>query len=342
MKKQRITQDYIAKQLNVSRNTVSKVFNNQPGVSEETRKMVVSVANELNYQTNVFNPNGDGFTNKPLFTDIAFVCHSDSLTSSFWMPIVQSTEAVLNEKNINFRLVIIRKFDEDNCITPNSLVVNPPDGIIMIGRFSGDYYKAMFGLHCPTVTLDIAKDVDLKESNTDVIMMEDFNSTYTLTNRIINDGHTNIAFVGDKTWCNSFYLRWCGYSAAMLDNNLPIPNLYDIYIFNEERISEISETLYTAISNADIIPTAFVCANDILAAAIDALQYPPYSLFDTIRISGFDNNKSIRITSPNFSTVDPDLKEIGKVLAEQIIYKINNPKRKSRIIHVTSNLVFNE
>jgi len=341
MQKQRITQDYIAKKLNVSRNTVSKVFNNQSGVSEETRKKVLSIANQLNYKTNIMDLD-NSIANNSAFFDIAFVCHSDSLTNTFWTHIVKSTESVLNEKNANFRLVIIRNYDEEDLIIPNSLKLNPPNGIVMIGRFKSEYYELMFGLGLPIVTLDISKDIAISENKTDIVMMDDFNATYTLTDQIIKEGHTNIVFVGDKSWCYSFYGRWCGYCAAMLDNNLAIPNSINISPIRDDQIAEFTEKITEEIKTFANKPTAFVCANDIFAATIDALQYPPYNLFDTIRLSGFDNYKGLNITSPNFSTVDPNLKEIGKILAEQIIYRINNPKRKFRIIHVNSELIFNK
>ena len=48
-----VTIKEIASLANVSRGTVDKVLNNRPGVKEETRKKVLSIAKELNYQPNV-------------------------------------------------------------------------------------------------------------------------------------------------------------------------------------------------------------------------------------------------------------------------------------------------
>ena len=43
------TQAIIAKELHLSRNTVSKVLNGLPGITETTRKRVLDKAAELNY-----------------------------------------------------------------------------------------------------------------------------------------------------------------------------------------------------------------------------------------------------------------------------------------------------
>ena len=49
-----ITMKEIAKYANTSIGTVDRVINNRPGVSEETRKRVLKVIKEYNYETNAF------------------------------------------------------------------------------------------------------------------------------------------------------------------------------------------------------------------------------------------------------------------------------------------------
>lgn len=335
MRTYRVTQEFIAQQLNISRNSVSKVFNNQPGVSEQTREIVMMKAAELNYQFRLSDIENQDNREIKKVKDVAFVCQSDSLTGSFWTPIVKNTELILSRKNVNLRLVIIQKNDETTGSIPNSLISPPPSGIIMVGLFTDDYYRKVIELGYPLVALDISPDIAMNEMVCDVVLMEDYSSTYELTQRLIQNGHKNIVFAGDKSSCWSFYRRWQGYRQAMLDSGLEIPIKAQFDCAAENRHFN-PEGFYEKLKVLPDKPTAFVCANDIIAKAVDSLSGPPYNLFNSISIAGFDNKEDLNITAADFSTVDVHLKDIGKTLGEQIIWRMNNPHRKYRFIEVES------
>ncbi len=332
----KITQDFIAKQLNISRNTVSKVFNNKPGISEKTRKTVLEKAAEFNYQPNIaFTEDSEFELPNNASKDIAFVCSSDSFVGAYWTPIVKRAEFILRQNNYNFRLVIIRNSDEISSVIPSALLSSPPAGIIMAGYFSCDYYKRIIELGFPTVSLDISPDIAKEGKICDVVLMDDINASYYITRKLIERGHTKISFAGDKLSCWTFYRRWLGFKQAMDESGLEI--VQDIqFDFSDDNRHFTAESFYNKLKNTPDKPTAFMCANDKIALAVDRLCSPPYSIYNTIDIGGFDNCADFPVTSPNFMTVEVHPRELGKTLAEQIIWRINNPDRKYRFIEVDS------
>lgn len=337
MSKNKITQEYIAKELHLSRNTVSKVLNNLPGVTEKTRDLILRKANELSYQYNIGEDvlkrnvvNAGGQKANP---DIAFLCHSESFAGSFWTSIIKGIEQTLSNELVNMRFVIISPDYEESLTFPNSLTSPPPDGIIMAGLFSNDYYKKVAAFNLPLVTMDISTEFSQSNKICDVIMMENQMASYTLTTHLIKKGHTNLSFVGDKDSCLSFYERWLGFYKAMSDNKLPI---HSDTLFNTKSPYRHYQTeeFYQRLRNFSELPTAFVCANDVIAKAVSMLKFEPYKLYDNFDICGFDNTAEYISTMPHASTVEIHPDDLGKTLGEQILWRIKHPERQFRTIRL--------
>ena len=93
------TQALIAKELHLSRNTVSKVLNGLPGITEATRKRVLDKAAELNYHHPVVAHEQQAVPEdqNKLNYDIAFLCHADTFTGSFWAEVMKSMERYLDK-----------------------------------------------------------------------------------------------------------------------------------------------------------------------------------------------------------------------------------------------------
>ena len=107
---EKVTQETIAEQLHLSRNTVSKVFNGIPGVKEKTRERILEQARLLGYTHPLLgNAGGPPDENTPvskstesrptaeLRYDIAFVCYQKSISDFFWMPIILNLERTLSQ-----------------------------------------------------------------------------------------------------------------------------------------------------------------------------------------------------------------------------------------------------
>ena len=103
------TQALIAKELHLSRNTVSKVLNGLPGITEATRKRVLDKAAELNYHHPVVAHEQQAVPEdqNKLNYDIAFLCHADTFTGSFWAEVMKSMERYLDKFHCTTRFVVI-------------------------------------------------------------------------------------------------------------------------------------------------------------------------------------------------------------------------------------------
>ena len=354
---EKVTQETIAEQLHLSRNTVSKVFNGIPGVKEKTRERILERARLLGYtQPLLGNAGGPPDENTPvskstesrptaeLRYDIAFVCYQKSISDFFWMPIILNLERTLSQHGCTMRFVVIGLEHEQTMSPPGALLNNPPDGIVMAGLFQSEYYKSISSLGIPLVTFDISSDLFHCNRMCDVIMVENLGASYQLTRHLIEAGHTRIAFAGNKDSCQSFFERWQGYHLAMQES--PLTRAGEITLhFNLEGADFRGKEYYTTdefyeqLKSMPKLPTAFVCGNDYIASNVIKLKEPPYRLYDQVAVTGFDNTSELIASIPSCSTVDIHSTEIGQMMGEQILWRLQNPKSSWRCLRLDSAVI---
>lgn len=336
MIKNKITQDFIAKELNISRNTVSKVLNNMPGVPEKTRHLVLNKAFELGYKhinPQMFEstlPQEPSDSTRTL--DIAFICYKDIFTGSYFTSILSGIEKSVSAQNASLRFIMITNSDHIHNIIPDSLISSSPDAIITAGVFNKEYYSSLASLGSPLISLDIAPELTAENMICDIIMVDNFHGVYELTKHLISQGHKNISFVGEIESCQSFYERWLGYRACMEDHHVVVkpelsftgPSPYSYYNCTEiiNRMEHFTE-----------IPSAFVCANDDIAKTFVALKQKPHEfLSSTTAVTGFDNISEYSYFLSECSTVEIFTEDIGMTIGEEVLWRILHPNRQYRTI----------
>lgn len=339
--KKKVSQDTIAQELHLSRNTVSKVLKNKAGIRESTRQQVLNKAAELHYAHPVVEAWQSHHASnciEQLGYDIAFVCHDDSFQGSFWIPIVKAVERVLNNYACTMHFIVVTEENEKQLSISQSLLQKPPTGLIVVGLFSSAYYHKLAELNIPMVSYDIAPDL-FEDQVCDVVMVENVYSTYTLTRRLIQKGLTNIAFAGNITSCQSFHERWEGYHRAMQE--FPQTRKKEFTLnFPESSEYYLTEDFYKLLRNMSVTFEAFVCANDSVAYSAKSLLNPPYQLYDKLTLCGFDNTPEFASNIPHYSTVQILTDELGEALGEQILWRVRHPSYAYRMLRLGTIPVF--
>lgn len=316
--KSKITQEFLASELQISRSVISKALRNQPGVAESTRQLILDTAQKHHYLVK----------SESASSEILFICPSRSFDGIFWTTLIKEIDATLSEFQMKLRLVLISPTSEQ-ALDTDMLTSTEPDGIIMAGPFESDFYRAVAALGIPMVAQDISIDL-FDDPICDIVCMRNYEASFYLTEHLIKKGYKRIAFAGIKDICYSFFKRWDGYCAAMRKHNLPMSYLFSAkHQFQDQYTPDV---IYEAIKEMPELPDAFVCANDSIASRINYMCFEPYNVYDSIGITGFDNSAQYINSMGTVSTVEIFPDEIGKCLAEQICWRIQNPQRKFKVI----------
>lgn len=301
----------IARYLKISPASVSYVINGIDKVSKETKERVLAAIKELGYakDTNaVYLSTGKSNT-------IALFLPWDDLSlafsqNPFYGEFLGSFSKRIQRKGFDLLIEpLMDAKDFTKWIKGKSLI-----GIIMLGKFPVEYYKAIKNIDIPAVLVDAYEDY---ASEYTTLRINDSDGGYIATQHLIENGHRNIAFIsGDIETSEVDNHRYLGYIAALKDNNIPIKQEY---LFTSEPTFDAGLEIANKIMEKKDI-TAVVCAADILAMGIMRGYYENNKkLPQDLSIVGFDDIQSAKLVFPALTTVKQDIMEKGRLASKLLI-----------------------
>jgi LacI family transcriptional regulator len=336
MKRKATTND-IARMLGLSRTTVSKALNGHPTVPPATRQRVLDMAAQLHYKH--YRPADQA--NRAELRDaagaamrtIACLIRSSlarSGSKGYWVDVLQGIEESTRRRGWNMVLHFVHQEDLDSLRLPRSLTEAHVDGVIMAGITRLAYARAVAELGLPAVLIDHDSAARAEDALFDTVLMESEQSVCDLTARLIALGHRRIGFIGDIADCLSFRERWNGFRRAMMDAGLsvdpaccavaPKPGHY----YDGAEIAE-------ALAAMPALPTAFVCANDVVAVrTIQTLGRMGLTVPEDLSVTGFDAIETDTDPLPDglqLMSVRIDAVRVGSRAFEQLALRMAQPDR---------------
>lgn len=324
----------IARELGLSRNTVSKVLNGKH-VPEKTKKLVLEKANELNYKQ-MSNDASAKF-------NILMLSAKPLTNINFFIPILRTIENICYDKGHQlFQYVCSDRIDSESFLKEyvKSLNIN---GIICIETFSNSFAEMIVSLGVPVVFLDAPTHLNIDSNNFDIVMQDNYKTISTLVRQLSSKGVHSFGFVGDINHCLSFMER---YQAMLIGVGLcKINHDFECDFLHEDN-SEFYQNIHymvKEIKRKRQLAEVYVCANDFVARAfINALSIAGIKCPDDIKVIGFDNSAEARNRKPTITTINVNPEEIGKALFDALISKIRSFRTSKIKIIVNANIVERE
>ena len=334
----KVTQTDIANQLNISRLTVSKALNDETGVSEKTKQLVVETAIEMGYKkiggnhVAFFNPTFQNITKfKPVANkQIALFLLLGLDSDSYWAPVIRGMMTVLSECGYHLNLCFLTATDGDYFEFPPNFQVEETEGMIQFGNFSKKQMDQLMATQLPLVSIDKTIHEDGKLF-CDTVMSTNKTPATKMVKHLFECGYRKIGYARDSYTQLTMNERWLGYLQGMEEIGIEVnPNwcfsgdFEDIIenIENERRLDDL-----------DQFPDAIMCCNDM--QAISFLQYfnkNQIKVPEMVALTGHDNIRESEIA--NLSTIHVDKEELGKSAAELILWRIENPTRPYRMVRM--------
>ncbi len=314
----------VAKKANVSTATVSRILNELPGYSNDTKEKVLKVIKELGYQPNAI---ARGLVNKKTKTlGVLF----PNVSSMFASEILNGIEDTANESDHS---VIVCNTDSNGVRTMKYLqVLNEKriDGLIFTSEvLKEEYYKAMVEMNIPIVLISTAS----YKYHLPYVKVDDKHAAYTATEYLIKNGHQNIAMIsGNKNDLIAGVPRVEGYKQALNDYGLTVKENRIFYgvDFGYKTGKMCMEQLLKETPTS----TAIFAASDEIAIGAMSIAYKNnIKVPDDLSIIGYDNLKVAEMSIPPLTTVGQPLYEMGQIAANMLFKMINSGQTvESRII----------
>lgn len=337
----KVTIQDVARELNLSRNTVAKALNNSDTVSYETRYIVIEKAYEMGYSK--LSPvvlNQFKLRNKIDETKTIVVLNRREV-SVFWNSIIMGISDELNTYGCKLQFNFISEEDERNLVLPLDLQADI-SGIIILSVFSKDYINQIMKQNIPVVYCDAPCNIQEIAPFADIVICESMDSIKRITKSLIDKGMTKIGFIGDITYCKTIYDRYIGYVSALQEAGI-VPDEGIIATYHANTRFYKPEEVEVALRGFSYMPEAIVCANDDIAFYVMRyLNANGLSVPEDVAITGYDNSEGISKGEPFLTTVRVGNQRLGRRLVQQLMWRLKNPNFPKEVVYVGVDVIFRE
>jgi LacI family transcriptional regulator len=298
----------VAEIAGVSKMSVSRVINGQPGVSEKTRQRILEVIEQVGYVPN--GPNA-----RPVGSKLVALL-VPGITTMYMGEILRGVSNAA--ERLNYGLMLYTQGEGGNIQrTSHYLSVlgsSQVDGVLLVVPHD---YEIIVS--------------DLKQHNLPYVIIDhhsktDEETSVTATNRkgmldamrhLLALGHRRIGFITGRMDIACSHDRLQGYRDGLAEVKMP----FDPVLVREGDFQQPSGFKNTqALLQLEEPPTAIIASNDIMAlGAMDAIKASGLTVGRDISLVGFDDIAMASQSYPPLTTVRQPLAEMGETAMEMLV-----------------------
>lgn len=315
----------IARELNVSRNTVSKALRNDTAVTENTRVWIAQKALSMGYDK-LDGALLDLIRNKRVETTNRryAILMSDYADDDFWRSVIWGITEAIRQMKGSCILMLTTQEEIDRNELPEAMTGEKVDGVICLSLFPEVYYEMLQKRGYTIVAFDMPPLPLRYRLTYDVVYQDGETSVYEITKDLISRGCNKIGFIGDLHHSHSICDRYNGFFRAMTEAEKP---MLLQYCLTTDRLHFYErESLARYIADMGELPDAIVCVNDQIALhVIQILKERGIDVPERVAVTGFDDKRECMIIEPHLTSVSSGGKNLGARLAQQLLWRIENP-----------------
>jgi len=315
-----VTINDLAKRLKLSASTVSRALRDHPDISKETKKRVLAIATQTNYQPNLIAQSLQTRRSNNIGVIVP------EIRSSFFSTVISGIEDLAYEAGYTIMVCQSNDTCERETINTRALAANRVAGMLVstsqeTRRF--DHLEQVLSQGVPIVLFDrIVEEIDAPK-----VVVDDFNGAYRAVTHLIETGRKRIAHL---TSAHSFYVgkeRREGYEAALRDHGLLI---IPQYIIEGGCHEEDGRKGARRLLELDQLPDGIFAINDPVAlGAFLYLQDRNIRIPEQIGLVGFSDNPNATLVRPALTTINQPAYDIGKTAASILLDILNGKTGKN-------------
>lgn len=309
----RVTSLDVAKQVGVSRTTVSFVLNNVPGVSisDATRKRVSDAARQLDYHPNIA---GKKLVSGKSYTLGLVLCQSPEqiFADAFLPQVILGVEQAALQQGFHVLLKPVEPHDNGGYI--RLVRENHVDGILLSGPRQDD--QALLQLHQSRVPILLMGQ--LPGTDIPFVDVNAMAGAELAVSHLVGLGHQRIGMITNAPLnYTSAQQRRNGYLDAIKKGSLPP----DEALIKEGNYTPASgfEAMQSLLSSAPRLTAVFVASDVVAMGAILAIKRAGLNIPDDVALVGFDDISLAEYFEPPLTTVRLPAYGLGWAGAERLI-----------------------
>ena len=308
----------IARLSGVGVTTVSRVLNDHPDVSEETRRRVLAVVAEQGFQPNT----NARHLKQQTSASIAIIVKGTM--NMLFAELMERCQQLLQDAGQNAAVYYLDEDANEVVYAVQLCRERKPLGILFLG---GDleFFQAEFGhITVPCVLLtNSARELDFP--NLSSLTTDDEEAAYRVVRYLADQGHRDIGLLGGNWSCTQIsYRRVLGCQRAFDELSLPFdarrsePCRYSF--------SDAYDTTKRLLGRCPEL-TALFCVSDVMAlGAIRAIHDLGRRVPRDISVVGYDGIPLSRFSVPRLTTVRQDTQQLARQGVDLLLRNLQRPR----------------
>ncbi|RPD43006.1 LacI family DNA-binding transcriptional regulator [Chitinophaga barathri] len=314
MKQHQITINDIARELNISKSTVSRALTGHPKVSPAKRTAILELAEKLDYQRNML---AISLCNNRTNTIGVIV---PEFRTSFFPKILVAIQETAAQSGYNVIVCQSGESYETEVKNTKVMLTNHVDGLIISITKETKNYEHLKIFQRKGIPLVFINRI-VNEMAVPKVVVDDYEGAFRAVEHLIQTGKKRIAHLAGPENLLISRNRLNGYLDALRKYNLPIiQELIIPYDFNLEKVKIYTKHLLELKER----PDALFAINDPTAVeAIQVIKAKKLKIPKDIAVVGFSNEYSSAYIDPSLTTVAQPLEEMGIRATQALIEQLN-------------------
>ncbi|MFX3633568.1 MAG: LacI family DNA-binding transcriptional regulator [Candidatus Pristimantibacillus sp.] len=313
----KVTIQDIAEAANVAKSTVSKVINNSPRISTETRQRVLEIMKQMNYIPSSIATRlaKQSSFNIGLLIDMS---KESEFMNHFFYNIIAGIESVLGTMNYELTISNVQSSAPGAKVLERLVLNKRVDGLIMNNSvLTEEMAHQLNELRFPYISLgEFMPPVSWVDFDNEL-------GGQMLTEHLLESGYSNIAFVGGELEEKLFTNRHNGYKRALLKAGMTTSSEW---ILRGPAIETEGYQLGKRLLQHNNRPDAIVCMSNYTALGVlKAAQELNIHVPKQLGIVAFDDYPLSPFTTPPLTCLNIDTFELGVAAGHLLMDRIQFP-----------------
>ncbi len=304
----------IAQRLNVSISTVSRAIRNSPDVKPETKKSILALVEEFNYQPNQL---ALSLRNKQTHTIGVLVPNLDYVLSMM----VRGIDEIALESGYTVMICQSNESYGREILNTRRLLDSLVDGFIISVSSETktfEHFKKIQDKNIPMVLFDRVTP-ELKVPS---VRIDNEGGGFQATEHLIEQGYKRIAILAGPENLGISNRRMDGYLNALKKHNIKIDESLIFHCdFNQDYAFFATQELLSMKKKPDAI---FAISDRLAIGAMLAIKKKGLNMPHDIGLVGFNDEPILNLVSPTISSVEMPSFELGKLAAKLFIEALHN------------------
>jgi LacI family transcriptional regulator len=314
----------VASRAGVALKTVSRVVNDEPGVTPETASRVRNAITELGFRRN----DSARLLRKGQTASIGLIM--EDIGDPFYSALSRAVEDVAHW---NGSLLITGSSDENPQREQElvlALCARRVDGLIVIPA-SGDHRYLLPEIAAGVASVFVDRPAGMIEA--DAVLADNVGGTHAGVTHLIRQGHRRIGFIGDDPAIYTADQRHQGYEGAMADAGLEVRDSW--VSMAKPGPAVVRNALDQMLAGPSPVTAVFSGNNRITVLAVREIAQAARR----VALVGFDDFELADLLSPGVTVVAQNPAEMGRKAAELLFGRLAGEHAPAQRIELSTRLI---